>query len=90
MFFKLIENLNNEGLQYERLLGGEGQRNSIANFYEIHPDLFQLIATHQLYTFSKNNVYDSKQFEAYQQAIIDFGIILDGCLKERDSEPKEE
>lgn len=90
MFSKLIENLNEKGLKMERLFGGKGQRNALANFREQHPDLLQLGATNLLYHFSANNIYTDKEFAAYQLGVIEFGKMFDDCLAERTAEESDD
>lgn len=88
MFSKLIQNLNQEGKKMERLFGGKGQRNAIANFRELHPELLQLIATYLLCHFSSNNSYTEKEYLAYQLGVIEFGKVFDDCLKESKEDEK--
>jgi hypothetical protein len=92
MFSELVNNLNQKGLKMERIFGGKGQRDAMAQFCEYNPDLLQLAATFLLYHFSANNTYTDKEFNAYQTGIIEFGKMFDDCLKERMAEmtPPEE
>ena len=88
-FPKIIENLNNEGLLHERILGGKGQRNAIANFYELYPEIFQNISVYLLHNFITLNNFTKEQYEAYHQAVTDFGKVIESCKAERDEENKE-
>jgi hypothetical protein len=85
-FTKLINNLNLEGTEMSRVLGGKGNRDILANFYSNNAEKFQLIAVYLLYSFISKNSFTKEEWTAYQTAIMDFGKLLDKCAYEKETE----
>ena len=88
MFSKLIENLNHEGKTYERMLGGKGNRDTLAKFHSQNADKFQLIAVNLLHNFCTKNVFSKEEYGAFLSGILAFGTALDECRAESEADNK--